>query len=397
MIHIAFSLYDSKGIYTKYGAVALLSLLSNTASKLTVHIIHDDSLSEENRHKLKGIADRFHQEIVFYRVQLSNFSEVEHMAKSCTIGTFFRLKIPELVDRSISKIIYLDADLVINTDIKGIWENDIENYYVAACQDYGLIGRGMKMSDGLVPADLYYNAGVSMFNLRKIRQDFNLLDDSINFLKEHPNCEFADQDATNYLFMNSVLYLDLKYNMVTIKKRGLLLPLEDGIYHFAGDYCNPIDQEAFDGLFLHYLYLLNDEKWLTEYYLNYLKDSSKQLLVCQAFMERLIAGFKKKVYWGANSVCFKAVANIVKPVPEYDYIVDNNSNMHGTNVMGMVVYHPQKLFAEKRDECVIIVVAKEAYSAIKNNLEKKGLVENKDFFDGLLLLTQSCGKRMVTY
>lgn len=397
MIHIGFPLYDAKGTYAKYEAVALLSLLKNTAEKITVHIIHDDSVAENSKAKLKKICDDFRQEIVFHSVSPADFDGLTEAVRSYTIGTLFRLKLPEIIDASIEKILYLDADLLINTDIKAIWDTDISNYYVAACKDDGLDDDSVLLADGLVPADKYYNAGVVVFNLAKIRQDFDLFADSAKFLQEHPACLLADQDAANYFFMDNVLFLAYKYNMFTRNKRGKNLPLEDGIYHFSDDYCNPVQPEKFDTLYYHYLYLLQDEEWLMQYYMNYLQAEDEARQASQAFIRRILQGYEKKVYWGGNSVYFSAVADVVTPNPVCDYVVDSNAELHGSKVQKMEVRSPQCLFSEAHGKCVIVVVSKGAYKAIKKELERNDLVENKDFFDGLLLLTQSKGKRMAAY
>ncbi len=397
MIHVGFPLYDSTGRYSKYEAVALLSLLSNTSEELTVHIIHDDSVSDITKDKFRLICNRFNQEIFFYEVLAEDFIVLTNMVRGYTIGTLFRLKIPELLDENISKVIYLDADILFNIDAKRLWDTDISRYYVAACHDEGLTDFYKNMADGLVPAKKYFNAGVTIFNLEKIRKDFNLFTDCINFLINHPKCDLVDQDAINYHFMDNVLYLDKKYNMFTRNKRGLNLPLEEGIYHFSDDYCNPIALEPFDKLFCHYLFMLNDEEWLTDYYLNYLQDTHKQELIFQAFIRRVLGKYKKKVYWGGNSIYFSAVADVVTPDVKNDYIVDSNASIQGSHVHAMIVKSPQQLFNDNKDDCIIIVVSKGAYSAIKSDLESHGFVENKDFFDGLFLLSQSKGKRMAAY
>ena len=390
MIHVAFPLYDPKGTYTKYEAVALLSMLYNTKSEITVHIIHDCSVSYENKYKLKKICENYNQKILFHELPATDFDEIGSMTKSFTIGTLFRLKLPDLLGNNISKIIYLDADLLINTDIEQIWNMDIGDNYVAACHDPGLNDFCILLSDGLVPAEKYFNAGVTAFNLARIRQDFDLFSDCVKFLLVHPACTMADQDAMNYLFLDNVLFLPNQYNMFTRHKRGYDVSLEDGIYHFAGDYCDPVSNEAFDKLFNHYLYLLQDEQWITEYYMGFLQYSRKQLLTGQSLMKAITIR-TKKVYWGAISIYSDRIVDFIQPNFKWDYVVDSNTKVHGKCVYGMMIYSPQKLFEENRDDCVIIVVSKRHYSDIKNELECRGFVENEDFFDGVGLLSLSQG------
>lgn len=390
MIHVAFPLYDPKGTYTKYEAVALLSMLCNTKAEIKVHIIHDSSVSDENKSKLRKICDTYNQKILFHEVQATAFEKIGPMAKLFTIGTLFRLKLPEVLSDNITKIIYLDADLLINTDIEHIWNIDVSGYYIAACHDPGLNDFSVRLSDGLVSAEKYFNAGVAVFNLEKIRYDFELFTDCANFLLAHPTCTMADQDAMNYLFLDSVLFLPAQYNIFTRNQRGQNTPLEKGIYHFAGDYCDPVSNEVFDKLFFHYLYITQDEQWLTEYYMGVLQYNCNQLLACQSIMKSITIR-KKKVYWGANSIYSKKIINFIRPDTNCDYIVDSNIKFHGKCSYDMMIHSPQKIFEDNKNECVVIVVSKRYYVAIKKELESHGFVENEDFFDGISLLSLSQG------
>ena len=395
MIHVGFPLYDSTGNYSKYEAIALLSLLSNTKSELTVHIIHDDSVSEDVKRKLKKICDDFKQQIVFHKVQAEDFSALVNVAKGFTIGTLFRLKLPELMDKSISKILFLDADLLINTDIKPIWDLDVTNYYVAACHDDGLNDNTVMMSDGLVPAAKYYNAGVVVFNLEKIRKDFDLFNESAKFLMEHPNCPLVDQDAANYFFMDNVLYLDSKYNMFTSNKRGKRLPLEDCIYHYAADYVCLDAPEEFDKKYIEYMSLLHwDNNGLDGFLWGYTNNEHTKVNFLQILCKWLSNRNDNIVVWGVGSIYLDAICNFVS-VSAIDCFVDNNKKRHETMYLGKVVKSPESLVGKKNTK--IIVVSKKYYKEIKTQLESYGYEEGHDFIDGMLLLSQSQGGRVYYY
>lgn len=55
-----------------------------------------------------------------------------------TIGAMFRLMLPEVLP-NLNKIIYLDADIFVNTDIKELWDIDMTNYYFAGVPDHNTI------------------------------------------------------------------------------------------------------------------------------------------------------------------------------------------------------------------------------------------------------------------
>lgn len=55
-----------------------------------------------------------------------------------TIGTMFRIMLPDIMP-DLKKIIYLDTDLFVNTDIEELWNLNIDNYCLAAAPDCSTI------------------------------------------------------------------------------------------------------------------------------------------------------------------------------------------------------------------------------------------------------------------
>ena len=53
-----------------------------------------------------------------------------------TTTTFYRLLIPGLLPQY-SKCIYLDTDLVVNTDLTDLYRTNVDDYYVAGVRDVG--------------------------------------------------------------------------------------------------------------------------------------------------------------------------------------------------------------------------------------------------------------------
>ena len=391
MIHICFPLYDSTGKYSKYEAVALMSLLSNSTSELTVHIIHDDSVSEDIKSKLRRLCNDFNQEILFHELKATDFSKIGHMAKTFTIGTLFRLRLPDVLDENISKIIYLDADLLINTNIEKIWNIDISEYYVAACHDPGVGDSNIRLSDGLVSAEAYFNAGVAVFNLKKIRQDFNLFSDCVKFLLNHPSCTMADQDAMNYFFVDNVLYLPCQYNLFTRHKRGKGEALEDGIYHYAADYVCLDAPEEFDKKYIEYMSRIHwdNNTGLGGFLWGYADNVKAKINTLQCLCKWL-SNNNSIVLWGIGSIYMESFGEFIN-LSSIDYFVDNNKKVQETIYDGKVVRAPEYLRGKENTK--IVVASKKYYGEIKKQLESYGFSEGIDFIDGFLLLHQSQGGR----
>ena len=98
-----------------------------------------------------------------------------------TIETWFRLLLPELLPHY-HKVLYLDADLVTETDLAELYATDLKGYLLAACHDADTAGlyneRGSDKKfymDHILklkhPYD-YFQAGVILFNLDEFRRQF---------------------------------------------------------------------------------------------------------------------------------------------------------------------------------------------------------------------------------
>ena len=136
MIHVCFALYDSYETYSKYLGVAVCSLFVNVGNApVTVHILHDDTLSDVNRERFEHLAQKYHKDIVFHYIDTSEFQSVKHMVGNFTVGSLFRLKLPQIMPDSLDKIIYLDCDLIVHLDIAELWELNLDHYYIAAYID----------------------------------------------------------------------------------------------------------------------------------------------------------------------------------------------------------------------------------------------------------------------
>lgn len=51
MIHVCYAIYDKIGSFSRIAAASLQSLYDNTDAWVTIHILHDNTLSEENKEK----------------------------------------------------------------------------------------------------------------------------------------------------------------------------------------------------------------------------------------------------------------------------------------------------------------------------------------------------------
>ncbi|MCH3910146.1 MAG: hypothetical protein LKF75_03340 [Bacilli bacterium] len=119
------------------------------------------------------------------------------------------------------KLIYLDADTMVNNSLEEFAKIDIEGKELAICLDY--MGRFWIRKD-------YFNAGVIYFNLKECRKS-GLLERSIKLLQEK-KLYFADQSAL-YQCSSQRVYMPMDYNeQRSVKKTTVIKHFCKGVVYF---------------------------------------------------------------------------------------------------------------------------------------------------------------------
>ncbi len=303
-IQVALAFCDPKGTYSRHAAVTMASIFANTDGNVCIHIIHDDTLTPTNREKLRSLTQFYKQKINFINVEdmLDEKSvDVSKLTIDGARGTLFRLLLPDIVDTD--KIIYLDCDIVVNMDISELWEVPLGGYAVAAVRDVWSLDflKGIPIPWRLdkaweilgVARGEYFNAGVLLLNLKKLRDEYDFLKSVADFYAEYKKCiTLADQDCLNYIFANDKLLIDEKFNHINSEGVG-----EDDLYgsiwHMAGGAAKPwvtCTRPFVDDLYWRYLRLTpycEDDNALIRMMLNDLSSPSYTHLHSSDCVKRL--------------------------------------------------------------------------------------------------------------
>ena len=229
VIQVVLAVYDPKGNYSCFAGIVMTSLFSNTESKINVTILHDETLSRENRRHFEQTAARWEQEVSFIDVS-DHISRVavdpDSAASYFTRGALFRLLLPDLM--SIPKVIYLDCDIVVNLDIAELWDVPLEaeEKSLAAVRQRLVFGERrvadfyMKIREWVIgyATENYFNSGVLVMNLRCIREKYpHFVSEAFRFPDRFAVCysrltEYFDQDFLNVFFGGDVLYIGKRFN-----------------------------------------------------------------------------------------------------------------------------------------------------------------------------------------
>lgn len=233
--------------YEQHTAVMLASLFANNKSnQFIIHLLHSDKSVEIG--KLTKFIRRKKHDYELYEIKeasLSGFKISHHIS----LATYFRLLIPELIPVTIEKILYLDSDMVILSNIDELWHTDIQNYAAAGVKDH--FDRYEQL--GISQEYEYFNAGVMVWNLESIRKmDFTAK--AIKYLHEqYDHVLYWDQDIINYLLQGKVKKINKTWNVFPTD--DLKEKRSAKIVHYAGSVkpWNYPQDNSFDKYYFKYL------------------------------------------------------------------------------------------------------------------------------------------------
>lgn len=221
-IHVVLAVYDPKETYSRHVGVVTASIFENTQNPVRSHILHDETLTAENRHKLLATARQYGQEIDFvdvteHRDRLDK-AAVALVQNACSIGTLYRLFIPDVLH--LERVIYLDSDVVVDLDIRELWDIPLEGNSLAGVLDHSHKKSTRIFSHEAIRARLlgcrlpsYVNAGVLLMDLDRIRKHGDFFSTAMNWLAHHRHsATLADQDILNALFCGDIKLIDNRFN-----------------------------------------------------------------------------------------------------------------------------------------------------------------------------------------
>ena len=208
--------------YVPYLSVCLQSLRENSNAKHNYDIIIlESNITRENKNILqtqlmsKNISIRFmHINPAVFHADIEKNCKNKHFSKE----TFYRILLPMLIP-NYKKILYIDVDIIILSDIFQLYKTDLGINTIGACRDAmmnGWIKADNTMKNHLIyelevkNVKDYFQAGVMLIDCNKFRED-NCEEKLITLVKT-TNMETADQCILNKYFYKKVSLLDLSWN-----------------------------------------------------------------------------------------------------------------------------------------------------------------------------------------
>lgn len=197
------------GNYAPHLSVMLQSLRDNNPSeRFIVYVLHDN-IGQELRNLVDSGSPSF--EIHWVGADdnpVLNFKEIPHITRA----TYLRLLMDDLLPIDVSRLIYLDVDLVVSGGIRELWTTDLKGKSCAAVIDPGVDAAAFAQRWQLAKNSEYFNAGVMLIDMNAIRRT-GAFKKAIEALADpEGRCEFADQDALNVALWGDWVEIDPGWN-----------------------------------------------------------------------------------------------------------------------------------------------------------------------------------------
>lgn len=184
--------------YVPYACVTIKSIIDHMKKDddINIHVL-SDYLSLGSRNTLDKLCKSSNCSINVYMVE--DTTMFAGLDMSWSIYTWFRLLLPDYLDESVKKVLYIDCDIIVNDTLDELFEMDMKSYAIAGCLDiesynprtFSRLQYESKLG--------YICAGCLLMNLDVWRKGL-LASEMIKFASEHPErIAFPDQCAINYI------------------------------------------------------------------------------------------------------------------------------------------------------------------------------------------------------
>ena len=180
----------------------LISLLINHPGSSFDIYLASDNLTEDELGDVSKLCERFNSALHLIHVEDDWFADAPTL-RYYSRAMYYRLLAAQLLPEDLDRILYLDPDmLIINNSIRSLYETDLGDSLYAACIHKGLMNISNpvnKIRLSTYETEGYYNSGMLVMNLARIREEVRA-DDIFNYVKKNRQLLLLpDQDILNGL------------------------------------------------------------------------------------------------------------------------------------------------------------------------------------------------------
>ncbi len=251
-------LYQFDNKYAPYAGISITSLIENNSGAAITVYCAASKIIPKNINKINSLIKGSGNQVIWL-----DTSEAEKSIKKLgcdswnnSFATWLKVFILEQIPESVERLLYIDCDTLVLGEIEELFGYDISNKAVGAVMDCLA-----QFECGRLNITEYYNAGVTLYNLKHMREH-GMIKGMIKHLEKHVGqYRVNDQDLLNDYFHGNIYMLPLKYNV-----QGFLYMYEAKNYrsvYKAEQYYSveEIEDAKKHPAIMHFFRILGDYPW----------------------------------------------------------------------------------------------------------------------------------------
>lgn len=198
--------------YLKYMISLLRSIHDTNPDLLEIYIFSNDIEERdiENYRKYLSEKDVFH----VIRIPVEYFKHAPVSARY-PYEMYYRIFAADFLPDNLSRILYLDPDIIVKGSLKTLYHMDFEgNYLIGASNIRSFLKRFNQLKNGTGRENEYLNTGVLLMNLDELRK-LKVKEEIFAYIEEYKNrLTLPDQDIIQRFYGHKVKLVDaMIYNL----------------------------------------------------------------------------------------------------------------------------------------------------------------------------------------
>ena len=206
-------IYASDDNYAWLMGVSMVSLFENNRDVDDIHVyLFGDGITQENERKLMDVADSYQRHLDVIDVNKLSLPENLYSGRYPK-SAFSRLFAYRLLPNKISRVLYLDCDIIVDGSLMDLYNHPMDNKIILAVKD--CVSKAYKEKIGINADDVYINTGVMIMDLERMRS-FPMEEKIGEFVAKYASAmNYADQEIINGIFQGEFGILSPEWNVMT--------------------------------------------------------------------------------------------------------------------------------------------------------------------------------------
>lgn len=209
--------YHSSDKFASALGTSIASLLENNkeADNIDIFIVERD-ISSKNKEKLNDLVHTYNRSLFFIEMPDINQKEnlgLKQIKENWLFDSYCRLFLDHILPEEISRVIYLDSDVLVANNVSELWDYDLQGKCVGAVKE--CIGPNYFDLFGLNDNSVYCNSGVLLIDLNRWRE--KKCDRLVQQYVQSQNgyVFFMEQSVLNIALQDEIITLPAIFNVKT--------------------------------------------------------------------------------------------------------------------------------------------------------------------------------------